>query len=184
MRKLTAFNFITLNGFLNDPEGDISWHRHGEEENQFAAESMQSGNTLLFGRKTYEMMASYWPTPMALQNDPVVAQAMNNANKIVISGTLKNALWANTTIIHGNIVDEIKRLKAASDNDITLLGSGSILTLLTENKLIDEYQIMIDPVAIGAGTPIFNRIKIPLQLKLAKVNSFKSGVVLLSYSLY
>jgi hypothetical protein len=74
MKKITAFNFITLNGFLNDVDGDISWHRHGVEENQFAAESLQSGNTLLFGRNTYEMMAGYWPTPMAMQNDPDVAE--------------------------------------------------------------------------------------------------------------
>jgi dihydrofolate reductase len=182
MRKLSSFNFITLNGFLSDVEGDISWHRHGEEENQYAAQSLQSGNTLLFGRKTYEMMAGYWPTPMARQNDPVVAEGMNKASKIVVTRSLKNAGWDNTVIISENAVDEIKRLKELPGNDITLLGSGSILTLLADNGLIDEFQVMIDPVAIGSGTSIFNKINKPLNLKLIDVKSFKSGVVLLSYT--
>lgn len=181
MRKLSAFNFITLNGFLCDDDGDISWHRHGEEENQYAAQSLQSGNTLLFGRITYEMMAGYWPTPMARQNDPVVAEGMNNASKIVVSRTLKKTGWGNTVIISENVVDEIKRLKELNGNDITLLGSGSILTLLSDNGLIDEFQVMIDPVAISSGTSVFNKINRPLNLKLIDVKSFKSGVVHLTY---
>jgi dihydrofolate reductase len=181
MKKLSAFNFITLNGFLSDPAGDISWHMHGAEENQFAAESLKAGNTLLFGRKTYEMMEGYWPTPMAIQNDPLVAEGMNNANKIVVSRTLKNASWKNTIIMSENVVELIKRFKELPGNDITLLGSGSILTLLSENGLIDEYQVMIDPVAIGAGISLFNGIRNPLNLKLDNVKAFKSGVVLLSY---
>jgi dihydrofolate reductase len=181
MIKLSAFNFITINGYLNGPDGDISWHRHGAEENEYAAESLKSGNTLLFGRKTYEMMASYWPTPMAMQNDPDVAIGMNNADKIVISTTLKKANWKNTRVIGDDVVNEIKRLKALPGNNITLLGSGSILTLLAENGLIDEYQVIIDPVAIGAGKSIFDGIKQSLNLKLLSVKSFESGVVLLSY---
>jgi len=181
MKKLSAFNFITINGYLNGPDDDISWHRHGNEENQFAAESLQSGNILLFGRKTYEMMASYWPTLIAIQNDPVVAEDMNNAQKIVFSKTLKNANWKNTKIINDNIVQEIERMKELPGNDFTLLGSGNILTLFAENGLIDEYQIMIDPVAIGIGIPLFHKIKQPLNLKLTNVKTFRSGVVLLSY---
>jgi len=181
MKKLTAFNFITLNGYLNGPDGDLSWHRHGVEENQYAADSLKSGNILLFGRKTYEMMANYWPTPLAKQNDPVIAEGMNNSAKIVISKTLKKADWNNTVILNDNIIREIKQLKELPGNDITLLGSGTILTLLSENDLIDEYQIMIDPVAIFTGTPIFSEIKQPLNLKLTNVKTFKSGVVLLTY---
>ncbi|NOU46923.1 MAG: dihydrofolate reductase [Bacteroidales bacterium] len=181
MRKLSAFNFITLNGYFHGPEGDISWHRHGAEENQFAAESMKAENTLLFGRKTYEMMAGYWPGPMAIENDREVAEGMNNADKIVVTRTLKNAAWNNTRILTGDLVTGINRLKASPGNNITLLGSGSILTQLAENGLIDEYLVMIDPVAIGAGTPIFDQIGTVLNLKLTQVKSFKSGVVLLGY---
>jgi len=181
MKKISAFNFMTLNGYLNDQDGDISWYRHGVEENQFAADSLKSGNILLFGRKTYEMMANYWPTPMAIQNDPDVAEGMNNADKIVISKTIKKAAWKNTKVIGENVVQEIKRLKELPGNDITILGSGSIVSLLAENDLIDEFQIMIDPVAIGSGTSLFQGINLTLNLELTSVKTFKSGTVLLSY---
>jgi dihydrofolate reductase len=184
MGKISSFNFITLNGFLNGPQGDISWHRHGIEENQYALDGLKSGSILLFGRITYEMMAGYWPSPLAIQNDPLVAAGMNNAEKIVISRSLKNAEWNNTRVINHDPVNELKSLKERSENDITLLGSGSILSLLSENGLIDEYQIMIDPVAIGSGSPIFNKIKQNLNLKITNMKSFKSGVVLLSYQPY
>lgn len=180
MGKLHSFQFITLNGFLNAPNGDISWHRHGTEENQFANDSMQSGTTLLFGRRTYEMMASYWPTPMAAENSPEVAQKMNAAKKIVFSRTLKQAGWENT-VIANDAVQEMKRLKEMSDGNFTLLGSGTILTQFAEANLIDQYMVMIDPVAIGAGATIFGGISQKLDLELTNVQSFKSGVVLLRY---
>ena len=183
MRKLSAFNFITLNGFLNDDHGDISWHKHGTEENQYAADSMKAENILLFGRKTYEMMAGYWPTPMAKENDPEVAAGMNNAAKVVFSNTLTNAGWENTSIINGDIVEKVKQLKNTPGHNMTLLGSGSILSLFTENRLIDDYLIMIDPVAIGSGSSIFKGVGNLVDLKLNNVQTFKSGVILLHYSL-
>ena len=181
MKRLTVFEFITLNGFLSGPGGDIGWHRHGQEENQFAADRLQSGNTLLFGRKTYEMMAGFWPTPMAMESDPTVARYMNSAKKIVVSRSLKKAIWENTTIISHQVMDQIRRLKETSLHDITILGSGNLVTQLAEAGLIDEYQIMIDPVAIGSGTPLFQNISQTLNLNLTGVKAFKSGVVLLSY---
>jgi dihydrofolate reductase len=181
MRKVNVFNFITLNGFYKGPQGEIDWHKHGKEENEYAAEGLKSESTLLFGRTTYEMMAGYWPTPMALQNDPVVAKGMNNAKKIVFSRSLKKAEWKNTTIVKDNLVEEIKKMKKMSGKDMTILGSGSIVTQCAEHGLIDEYQIMIDPVVIGSGTPIFNNITHQLNLKLTATRTFKSGVVLLLY---
>lgn len=181
MRKLGTFTFLTLNGLFEGPDGDISWHRHGEEENAFAAEGLQTDSILLFGRVTYQMMASYWPTPMALQNDPVVAEGMNNADKIVFSRTLTEAGWNNTRLIKDNIAEEIRKLKRTRGKDMTILGSGSIVTQFAEEDLIDEFQIMVDPVALGDGTPLFNNIREKLDLKLTGIRSFTSGVVLLSY---
>jgi dihydrofolate reductase len=182
MTKLTVFNFVTLNGYFKGPNGDISWHRHGEEENEFAGDSMKSsGATLLFGRVTYEMMAGYWPSREALKNDPVVAQGMNTAEKIVFSRTLKKADWDNTRIIKDNMIEEIRKMKRMAGSDMTLLGSGSILTQFAEHGLIDGYQIMLDPVALGEGTPILKGITRKLDLKLTDTRTFKSGVVLLSY---
>jgi dihydrofolate reductase len=181
MRKVTVFNFITLNGYFEGPKRDITWHRHGAEENSYAVESLKSGNTLLFGRLTYELMASYWPTPMAIKNDPVVAEGMNNADKIVFSKTMKKAAWNNTRLMKDDIVNEIKKMKKAPGMDMTILGSGSIVTLFAEQGLIDEYQIMVNPVVLGDGIPLFKDMKIKLDLKLIATRPFKSGVVLLSY---
>ncbi len=181
MRKLSIFNFTTLNGFYKGPNEEINWHKHGEEEKQYSIEGIKTGNTLLFGRITYQMMASFWPTPMALQNDPIVAEGMNKAEKIVFSRTLEKAEWNNTRLIKENIVEEIKKLKQTPGKDMTILGSGSIVTLFAEYGLIDEYEIMIDPVAIGDGTPIFKGIRNKLDLKLASTRTFKSGSVLLCY---
>jgi dihydrofolate reductase len=181
MRKLSAFIFTSLNGFFEASKGDISWHKHGEEENSYAVESLKAGNTLLFGSKTYQMMASYWPTPIAIKNDPIVANGINKADKIVFSRTLKKAGWNNTRIIKANIVEEVRKLKITSGSDMTLMGSGSILTRFAEQGLIDEYQIMLDPVVIGKGATIFNGIKRKLNLRLTSTRTFKSGVILLSY---
>ena len=127
------------------------------------------------------MMASYWPTPDAIKNAPIVAEGMNNADKIVFSRTLKKVEWNNTRLVKDNIVEEIKKMKRMPGKDMTLLGSGSILTQFAEQGLIDEYQIMVDPVVIGDGTPIFKGIKHKLDLKLTMTRAFKSGVVLLCY---
>lgn len=181
MRKVSVFNFVTLNGYYKGPNGDIGWHRHGAEENEYAAEALRSGNTLLFGRVTYEMMASYWPTPMASQNDPTVAEGMNKAEKIVFSRTLKKAEWNNTRLVKDDIVEEIKKMKRLPGKDMTLLGSGSIVTQFAPEGLIDEYQIMVDPVALGDGTPMFKGIQNKLDLELTMTKTFKSGVVLLCY---
>jgi dihydrofolate reductase len=181
MRKLTMYNFITLNGFYKGPGGDLSWHKHGHEESEFAASSLCSGNILLFGRVTYEMMAGYWPTPMAMENSPEVAEGMNKAGKIVFSNTLQKAAWHNSTIIKGDIVAEIRNLKQSAGNDMTILGSGSIVTQFAEAGLIDEYQIMLDPVALGEGSPIFAGIGRKLNLALTGSRTFKSGTILLSY---
>lgn len=180
MGKLSSFQFITLNGFFKGPDNDVSWHRHGGEESEYANEGLQSNSTLLFGRITYEMMAGWWPTPEALKNMPEVAEGMNKADKIVFSKTLKKAEWNNTRIIKNNMEAEIKKLKQ-DGKDMTILGSGSILTQLAEAGLIDTYQIMLDPVALGSGTPLLQGLKHKLDLQLVQTRTFKSGVILLTY---
>jgi len=181
MRKLVVFNFLTLNGYFEGPGGDLSWHRHGEEESKFASESVGQGGVLLFGRITYEHMAAFWPTPMAMQQMPAVAEGMNKAEKIVFSRTLRTADWKNTNIISGDLIKEVTKLKKTPGKDMCLLGSGSILTQLADAGLIDEYQFMIDPVALGSGTPAFKGLKKNLDLQLVSTRKFSSGVLLLNY---
>ncbi|MEP6514032.1 MAG: dihydrofolate reductase family protein [Parafilimonas sp.] len=181
MRKLSVFNFVTLNGFYKGDGEDINWHKHGEEGGKLSEENLKLDNILLFGRVTYEMMANFWPSPMAYESFPVVADGMNNAEKIVFSKTLQKAEWKNTRLVKDNIVDEIKALKEMPGKNMTILGSGSIVSLFADHSLIDDYQFMIDPVAIGNGTPIFKGIRHQLDLKLTDTKILESGAVLLSY---
>ena len=181
MGKVIAFNFVTLNGFFKGPGEDISWHRHGAEENEWGAEMLASGGTLLFGRVTYEMMAGYWSSPEAIKSDPSVAEGMNKADKVVFSRTLKKAEWSNTRLVKDNIGEEVKKMKQMPGKGMALLGSGSIVTQFADQGLIDEFQIMVDPVVLGDGTPLLKGINRKLDLKLTGTKAFQSGVVLLSY---
>ncbi|UAY50967.1 dihydrofolate reductase family protein [Ferruginibacter albus] len=181
MRKLSSFTFTTLNGFFKGLNEDTSWHVHGEEENQFSQQSLKKDHILLFGRKTYEMMVGFWSQPIAAELFPEVAAAINKAEKIVFSNTLKEASWNNTSVISGDIIPQIKNLKQTATKDLTILGSGSIITQLSNADLIDEYGIMVDPVIIGQGTPLFSGVNKVIELELAETRAFKSGVVLLVY---
>ena len=142
MRKITSFNFITLNGFFKDANNDIAWHQHspGGEEAEYSKEGAQAGSVLLFGRVTYEMMAGFWPTPTAKQAMPEIAEGMNKSEKIVFSNTLKKAGWNNSRIIGGDIITQTKKLKEQPGPDMTILGSGSIITQFANEGLIDEYE--------------------------------------------
>ena len=181
MSKLNVFNFISLDGYYKDLNNSIDWHQHGEEEGEFSANNLGHDSILLFGRVTYEMMALWWPSQNAIDMMPDVANGMNRAEKIVCTNTLQTADWQNTRIISGDILTQIAELKQSSAKDITILGSGSIVPQRAEAGLIDTYQLMIDPVAIGDGTSVFKGMQRQLNLKLTDTRSFKSGTVLLSY---
>jgi len=181
MRKLTVFNFITLNGFYKGTDNDTSWHRHGEEEGQYSVEALKDENILLFGRLTYEMMASWWPTPMAAEAYPEVAVSMNSAEKIVFSNIIEDPKWHNTKVMNGDIVEKIRQLKQQPGKGLTILGSGTIVSLFAEAGLVDEFQIMIDPVVIASGTTLFNGIQHDMRLSLTDTKIFKSGTIVLTY---
>jgi dihydrofolate reductase len=181
MRKLTVFNLVTLDGYFAGEGGDISWHNVDAEFNEFAIEKIQAGNTLLFGRITYELMAGYWPTAEAAQNDPIVADGMNKAEKIVFSRTLMKADWNNTTPVKTDMLAEVRRLKALSGKDMTILGSGTIVSQLADARLIDEYQIMLNPIALGKGRTMFEGIKNRLPLRLIDTRTLANGNILLTY---
>ncbi len=181
MRRLFAFNMVTLDGFFEGPNQDISWHHVDDEFNQFAIEQTSTVDTILFGRVTYELMANYWPTPAATTDDPIVADLMNRLPKIVFSRTLQRAEWNNTRLIKDNIAEEISKLKQQSGKDLALFGSANLLSTLIQMDLIDEHRIMVNPVVLGSGTPLFQGIKGKFNLKLLKARTFRSGNVLLYY---
>lgn len=174
---------MTVNGFFKGPDDDTSWHIHGEEGNRYSEEKLKQEDILLFGRVTYEMMCAFWPGETAAAMFPVVAKRINESEKIVLSNTLKSAGWNNTTVISGDGIQKVKELKSEEGKDITVLGSGSVVTQLANAGLIDEYEFLIDPVAIGKGTPLMEGIKHNLKLKLSGSRIFHiSGTVVLTYS--
>ena len=181
MRKVLVFNLVTLDGYFEGPNREIDWHNVDEEFNEYAVEMLNSVDTLLFGRVTYELMAGFWPTPDAMKNDPIVAERMNNLSKIVFSRTLDRVEWHNARLVKNNIAEEIKKMKNQPGKDMVILGSGSIVSELAQRGLIDEYRIMVNPVVLGRGKSLFKGINGRLNLKLTKTRTFKSGNVLLYY---
>jgi dihydrofolate reductase len=182
MRKLIVFNNVSLDGYFVDASGDMGWaHRPDAEWNSFTAENAGGGGVLLFGRKTYDLMASYWPTPMAMQNYPVVAEGMNNLSKVVFSKTMDKASWKNTRLVKNDLASEVRKMKDESGDGMAILGSGTIVAQLAEEGLIDEYQIAVIPVVLGAGRTMFGGIKRRLNLTLKKTRVFGNGNVVLWY---
>ena len=181
MRKLFAFNMVTLDGFFEGPNRDISWHNVDDEFNKFAIEQTGAVGAILFGRVTYELMASYWPTPAAQSDDPIVANLMNTLPKMVFSRTLQKAEWNNTRLIKDNVAEEVLKMKQGPGHDLAVFGSADLLSSLLRLGLIDEHRVMINPVLIGSGTPLFRNIDQKVNLKLVKTRTFESGNVLLYY---
>src|SRR6478672_4207562 len=144
MPRLTVFNQISVDGYFTDARNDIGWtHQPDDDEEfrQFVEGNASGSGTLLFGRKTYEMMASFWPTPGAAAQFPVVAAGMNSRPKVVFSRTLPVAGWNNTRLVADGLVEEVRRMKREGDQDLTILGSGSVVAQLAEAGPIDEYQM-------------------------------------------
>jgi dihydrofolate reductase len=181
MRKVLFFMLISIDGFFEGTDRDINWHHVDGEFNKFALDQLDSVDTLLFGKVTYELMASYWPTPVAKSNDPIVAEKMNSLDKIVFSKTLSSATWQNTKLIKENFVDEITRLKQKPGKDLIIFGSSDLAVTFIENDLIDEYRIMVNPVALGTGKSLFKGLHKKHDLQLLKTKKFISGNVLLYY---
>jgi dihydrofolate reductase len=181
MRKVIFFNLISLDGYFEGPNQDINWHHVDEEFNEFAIQQTGEFGALLFGRVTYELMASYWPTESAKRDDPAVAGLMNNLPKVVFSTTLDKVEWENTKLVKDNFVEEVSKLKEQPGKDLAIFGSSDLAVTFIDLGLIDDFRIMINPVVLGGGKPILHGIKSQLELKLIKVKEFKSGNVLLYY---
>ena len=184
MRKLVVFNSTSLDGYFSDANGDMRFAHNANRDAEwdaFVASNASGGGTLLFGRITYELMASFWPTPLAAERMPVVAERMNNLPKIVFSRTLDKASWSNTKLVKGDLAGEIRKMKEEPGENMAILGSGSIVSQLTQHGLIDEYQIVVIPVALGRGRTMFEGVKEKVPLRLTRTRTFMNGNVLLCY---
>ncbi len=184
MRKLSVFNNFTLDGYFCGSNGDLSWAHAGGDDAEFhafVADNASGGGQLLLGRITYDLMVSYWPTPAALQNNPKVAQGMNNAPKVVFSRTMDKASWNNTRLVKDDLLSAVQKMKEETGPPMTILGSGSIVSQLAGAGLIDEFQVVINPVVLGKGRTMFDGIQNKLNLNLTKTRSFRSGKLFLCY---
>lgn len=168
MRRLVVFNNVTLDGYFTGANGDFSWAHVGDDDaefNEFVAENASGGGQLLFGRITYQLMAGYWPTPDAMKNDPIVAERMNRMSKVVFSRTLDKVSWSNTRLVKGGLAAEIRKMKKAPGPGMAILGSGTIVAQLAPEGLIDEYQVVVNPVVLGKGRTMFDGIGEKVNLK-------------------
>lgn len=182
------FMMVSLDGYFEGPNHDLSWHNVDQEFNAFAAENLNGSEVLLFGKRTYELMAGFWPNYKAKEGDKlgaIVAEKMNSLPKVVFSKTLKTVDWGNKPdnirLVKGKVAEEITRLKRQHDKNLAVLGSSNLCVSLLELGLLDELRIMVNPVAIGDGTALFNGIKDKVAFKLLKTRRFRSGNVLLYY---
>lgn len=182
MRKVIFQNMVTLDGYFEGPGRDITWHNVDDEFNDYAIHFLDTIDTLVFGRVTYQLMESYWPTQAALNDDPEVARRMNNLRKVVFSKTLRQVNWQNTSLANGDAAKELKKLKAPDGKNIAIFGSSNLSQTFLKDGLVDELRIIVNPVLIGSGSPLFQGIQDKHALKLTKTQAFKSGNVMLTYT--
>jgi dihydrofolate reductase len=184
MRKVIASTFVTLDGFMVGENEDMSWvmNNFNEEMGEYARDLMNSMGTILIGRKTYEVMIKVWPS--ATEETAPGADKMNSTPKLVASRTLDTATWGewnNASVIKDDIAEEIERVKQKPGKDIVIYGSANLVQGLTQLGLIDEYQLLVYPILLGSGKPLFASMDHPVNLKLLRTESFKNGVVVLYY---
>jgi dihydrofolate reductase len=184
MRRLTVFNNVSLDGYFVDAKGGMDFAYKGSDDpewNEFVSGNASGNGALLFGRRTYDMMAGFWPTPHAKAAMPAVAEGMNRMTKYVVSRTMTEAGWNNTTILKGALVPAVRALKKSEGPDIVILGSGSIVAQLAPANLIDEYQLVVKPVVLGGGRSMFEGLPAPVALEPTRTRTFGNGSVLLCY---
>lgn len=179
MRKLIMWNMVTLDGLFEGPEKwEVDWHNDAwdEELEQFVLEQLQSADLLLFGRVTYEGMASYWP-----KAEGEIADLMNSIPKVVFSRTLERAEWNNTEVVRANAEEQVARLKQQPGKNILIFGSADLSSTLMQDNLIDEYRLGLNPIVLGGGSPLFKASPHRRKMRLLEAKPLKGGCVLLRY---
>lgn len=181
MRTLKVFESISVDGYFTDAHGDMSFAHAVAPDPEFGAwvsQNASGGGGLLFGRKTYQMMEAAWTSPAMMEQMPVVARKMSAAKKYVATKTIQPT-WGNSERLEGDLVSAVRALKQGEGEPIVILGSGSVVASLGAAGLVDEYQFVVIPTALGAGRTLFSR---PSTLRLVDQRAFKNGNVVLRYA--
>jgi dihydrofolate reductase len=184
-RTIGSFMHLSLDGYYCDSSGDMTFaHKPPDDQewNEFVAGNASGGGSLLFGRRTYEMMAGFWTTPAAARAMPQVAASMNAMPKLVFSRTMASAAWSNSRLLKDDLVGTVRRMKQETGPDIAILGSASIVAQLADAGLIDTFQVVINPVALGAGKSFLSGLTRRLDLALTNTRVFRNGAVVLWYT--
>jgi dihydrofolate reductase len=187
MRKVILLMHVSLDGFVAGPNGELDWIFFDKEMEVHGKHVSDNVDTAIYGRVTYQMMASFWPTvpsnPNSSQHELEHADWVEHVSKIVISESLDKAEWNNTTLIKDNIADEISKLKQQPGKDMMIFGSPRLSHNLMQLGLIDEFQLTLNPIVLGSGIPLFKDIKEKFKLKLLSSKPFDSGVIALHYQI-
>jgi dihydrofolate reductase len=185
MRNLIFFMHTSLDGFVAGPNGEMNWINTDEEMFDFVATMTDKADTALYGRVTYEMMQSYWPTaadqPNASKHDKEHSAWSNKVSKVVLSKTMSEKGLDNTTVISDQLTDNINKLKKQNGKNILIFGSPRASHSLLSLGLIDEFWLFVNPVLLGQGIPLFKGVTEMTKLKLAETRTFSSGVIALHY---
>lgn len=187
MRKLVLFLHASLDGFVEGPNGemDIGWVSYDADLEKYAKGILSTADTVLWGRGTYQMMYSYWPSvpsnPAASEHERNHAEWIEKTDKVIFSTTLEKVEWNNSRLVKEDVEEEIKNLKQQPGKDMVILGSPRFAHNLMQLDLIDEYKITVSPVLIGGGLPLFQGLKEKINLKLIENKTFDSGAIGLVY---
>lgn len=187
MRRIITTTWVTLDGFIAGPHGEMDWvgELYDDAMGAYENDLVNSADTLLLGRVTYESFAGSWPhvpdNPDASEGEKVYARRLNAMRKVVFSRTLERAEWSNSTLMKEVTPEAIEQLKGEPGGDMLIYGSASLVRALTSLGLIDEYQLLVHPVIVGGGKSLFHGLEKQVKLKLASTKTHPSGVVLLTY---
>ena len=196
MRRIVMFNWLTADGYFAGPDGNLDWVVPDEAQARAAARDIPGFDTVLFGRRTYELFEGVWRHALddsATVPDPhrpgqrsrehrVIAVALNEMTKLVFSRTLKDVTWSHARLVRELDPREIESMKRQPGKNMIVFGSGSIVSQLTQHGLIDEYQFVVCPVFLGSGRPLLSGMSKKLGLTLLEVKGYESGDVLLRYA--
>jgi dihydrofolate reductase len=184
MGRIVVTEFVSLDGVMEDPGGGEDFEHggwsfeisRGEEGDKFKLEETMDSEALLLGRRTYEGFAEAWPP-----REGEFADKFNNMPKYVVSTTLDEPEWNNSTVIEGDVAEEVSKLKQQHDGDVVVHGSAQLVQTLLENDLVDEVRLMVFPVVLGAGKRLFGETSDKKALRLADSTAVGDGVVILKY---
>ena len=187
MRKIITTTWVTLDGFIASPNGAMDWvgETYDEAMGTYESDVVSNADTLLLGRVTYQSFSGSWPhvpdSPTASEGEKAYARMLNAMRKVVFSTTLEQVEWNNSTLLREVVPEAIERMKNEPGRDMLVYGSASLVRTLTNLGLIDEYQLLVHPVILGGGKPLFQDLKEQVKLKLVNTKTHPSGVVVLMY---